>query len=129
MTDPTQTSDLPVNWTAAPPSAETPMQPQTAPPTADHRQATSKELAAKTKTVAEGRRNRFKIAGHRSCFSAVLVIGRGPSTVDEIRNHGRGRSPRTNGLRNAYCANPVLRSIPAKTPTGQQQHYAAQEPL
>ena len=33
MTDPTQTSDLPVNWTAAPPSAETPMQPQTAPPT------------------------------------------------------------------------------------------------
>ena len=32
-------------------------------------------------------------------------------------------------LRNPYCANPVLRSIPAKTPAGQQQHDAAQEPL
>ena len=32
-------------------------------------------------------------------------------------------------LRNPYCANPVLRSSPAKTPAGQQQHDAAQEPL
>ena len=32
-------------------------------------------------------------------------------------------------LRNPYCANPVLRSIPAKTPTGQQQHDAAPESL
>ena len=33
MPDPTQTSDLPVNWTEAPPSAEMPMEPPPAPPT------------------------------------------------------------------------------------------------
>ena len=32
MPDPTQTSDLPVNRPATPPSAETPMEPQTSPP-------------------------------------------------------------------------------------------------
>ena len=36
---------------------------------ADYRQAASKELAAKTKAVAEGRRNPVKFAGHRSWVS------------------------------------------------------------
>ena len=53
MPDPTQTSDLPVNRPATPPSAETPMEPPTAPPP-PRRQATSRELGAKTKTVAVG---------------------------------------------------------------------------
>ena len=35
---------------------------------ADHGQATSRELEAKTKTVAVGRRNPVEFAGHRSCF-------------------------------------------------------------
>ena len=36
--------------------------------TADRRQAASKELGAKTKTAAVGRRNPVKFAGHRSWF-------------------------------------------------------------
>ena len=36
--------------------------------TAARRQATSRELGAKTKTVAVGRRNPVRFAGHRSCF-------------------------------------------------------------
>ena len=42
MPDPTQTRDLPVNQPETPPSAETPMEPQTAPtPTADKLPANS----------------------------------------------------------------------------------------
>ena len=65
---------------------------------ADYRQAASKELAAKTKAVAAGRRNPVKFAGHRSWFSTILVTGRGPLTVDEKRNHHGSRRPRTNGF-------------------------------
>ena len=48
------------------------------------------KLDAKTKTVAAGRRNPVKIAGHRSWV------------FDENRNHHGGHSPRTNGF--TYCS-------------------------